>query len=97
MCPGKSASLSCALTTWYSLEGRRLSALGFVLVGVTPGARFVGSSKGRLGECVVGKEGEVLNAQGLKVGMLKVLAHGAGESAESGKAQKKAHVSDLVM
>jgi hypothetical protein len=47
----------------HSLEGRRLSALGFVLVGVTPFAQSVGSNKGRpLGECVVGKGGEVLNA-----------------------------------
>jgi hypothetical protein len=97
MCPGKLASLSCALTTWYSLEGRHLSALGFVLVGVTPVAQLVGSNKGRLGECVVGKEGEVLIAQRFKVVMLKLLAHGADETTKSGKAQKKARVSDLVM
>jgi hypothetical protein len=31
------------------------------------------------------------------VGKLEVLAHGADESAKSGKAHKKARVSDLVM
>jgi hypothetical protein len=61
---------------------------------MTPVGQYVGSNKGwSLGECVVGKGGEVLNAQGLKVGMFKVLAHGAGESGKSGKAQKKARVS----